>query len=235
LSSEQPGALIALIEDDARLSELISRYLRDNGYRVMQIADGDLAVESIRREVPRLVILDLGLPGQDGFSICEALRPTFTNPILILTARDNSADHIRGLELGADDYVIKPIEPGVLNARVNALMRRIAPAAKAERRILSFGALRIDCAARSVTLKGQEVSLSSSEYLLLEFLAGHAGQILSRNTLFQHLYKREYDGLDRILDIRVSHLRKKLGDEGTGAERIKTIWGKGYLFVLSDW
>jgi DNA-binding response OmpR family regulator len=235
LSSEQPGALIVLIEDDARLSELISRYLRDNGYRVIQIADGNLAVESIRREDPRLVILDLGLPGQDGFSICEALRPSFTNPILILTARDNSADHIRGLELGADDYVIKPIEPGVLSARVNALLRRSAPVAKAERRILSFGALRIDCAARSVTLKGQEVSLSSSEYLLLEFLAGHAGQILSRNTLFQHLYKREYDGLDRILDIRVSHLRKKLGDEGNGAERIKTIWGKGYLFVLSDW
>jgi DNA-binding response OmpR family regulator len=228
------GAAIALIEDDPRLSELVSRYLRDKGYRVLEIADGQHAADIVADEQPDLVILDLGLPGQDGFAICKALRPDFTNPILILTARDNSADHIQGLELGADDYVVKPIEPAVLMARVNALLRRSNPP-KPEREILQFGSLKIDCAARSVSLKDKHVSLSSSEYLLLHFLASHAGEVLSRETLFQHLYKREYDGLDRILDIRVSHLRKKLGDDSDNAERIKTIWGKGYLFVLSDW
>jgi DNA-binding response OmpR family regulator len=189
----------------------------------------------VRRDTPDLVILDLGLPGQDGFSICKQLRPMYRNPILILTARDNDIDHVLGLELGADDYVIKPIEPRVLMARINALLRRSKTQPTVENKTLRFGRLVINSVARSVSLNDQSIALSSNEFELLVFLASHAGQIQSRETLFHQLYRREYDGVDRMLDVRISHLRKKLGDEADSSERIKTIWGQGYLFVPDAW
>jgi DNA-binding response OmpR family regulator len=163
------------------------------------------------------------------------LRPLYTNPILILTARDNDIDQVLGLELGADDYVIKPVEPRVLMARINALLRRSQSHRRVEDKILRFGRLVINTAARSVILSGQPIALSSSEFELLVYLAARAGEIQSRETLFQQLYKREYDGVDRMLDVRISHLRKKLGDEADSSERIKTIWGQGYLFVPDAW
>jgi two-component system OmpR family response regulator len=226
---------LTLVEDDVRLSDLVSRYLESNGYRVTTIARGDQVVEQVQREVPDLVILDLGLPGQDGFSICRQLRPRFANPILILTARNNDIDHVLGLELGADDYVIKPVEPRVLLARINALLRRSRAVAGDEPTTMRFGQLLINSAARAVSLNGQPVALSSAEFDLLVHLAEHAGKVQSRATLFQHLYGREYDGVERMLDIRISHLRKKLGEDADSSERIKTIWGQGYLFVPDAW
>jgi two-component system OmpR family response regulator/two-component system response regulator RstA len=227
---------IVLVEDDLRLSELVSRYLETHGFRMLTIARGDQAAEQIKRRTPDLVILDLGLPGQDGFSVCRQLRPEFRNPILILTARESDIDHVLGLELGADDYVIKPVEPRVLLARINALLRRSrAQAPRSEQRSLQFGGLVINSTARSVRLGGQPVALSSNEFDLLLHLAAHAGEIQSRITLFQQLYGREYDGVDRMLDVRISHLRKKLGDDAENSERIKTIWGQGYLFVPDAW
>jgi two-component system OmpR family response regulator len=227
--------LITLVEDDLRLSGLVSGYLENNGFRVMVTERGDEAVEQVLRDTPDLVILDLGLPGQDGFSVCRQLRPLYDNPILILTARENDNDHVLGLELGADDYVIKPVEPKVLMARVNALLRRSKARAGAENKTLRFGRLIINMAARSVSLGGQPIILSSGEFELLSYLAAHAGEIQSRETLFQRLYRRDYDGLDRVLDIRISHLRKKLGEEADSSERIKTVWGQGYLFVPDAW
>jgi DNA-binding response OmpR family regulator len=226
---------IILVEDDLRLSELVSRYLENNGFRVTISNGGDQVVEQVHRDVPDLVILDLGLPGQDGFSICKQLRPTYHNPILILTARDNDIDHVLGLELGADDYVIKPVEPRVLMARIKALLRRSRTPIGVEHKTLRFGRLLINSVARSVSLDGQTVALSSNEFELLVCLAAHAGEIQSRETLFQQLYRREYDGIDRMLDVRISHLRRKLGDEADGSKRIKTIWGQGYLFVPDAW
>src|SRR6204780_481232 len=143
---------ILLVEDDVRLSELVSHYLESNGFRVTTTARGDQVVDQVQREIPDLVILDLGLPGQDGFSICRQLRPMYANPILILTARDNDIDHVLGLELGADDYVIKPVEPKVLMARINALLRRSRAQPRIAHANLRFGALVIDRAARSVIL-----------------------------------------------------------------------------------
>jgi DNA-binding response OmpR family regulator len=227
--------LIILVEDDVRLSELVGRYLENNGFRVTTTARGDQVVEQVQREAPDLIILDLGLPGEDGLSICKQLRPTYANPILILTARDNDIDHVLGLELGADDYVIKPIEPRVLLARINALLRRSRAQAHAERSTIRFGQLIINSVARAVSLNSQPVALSSAEFDLLVHLAEHAGEIQSRATLFQHLYGREYDGVDRMLDVRISHLRKKLCDDADSPERIKTIWGQGYLFVSDAW
>jgi len=225
--------LIVLVEDDLRLSELVRTYLQNNGFRVLVENRGDRVLERVQRENPDLMILDLGLPGQDGFSVCKAVRTESTLPILILTARDNDIDHVVGLELGADDYVIKPVEPRVLIARINALLRR-GRGGGPEQKPLRFGALTVNPAARAVTLAEREVSLSSNEFDLLYFLAAHAGEIQSRETLYLQLYKREYDGLDRSLDVRISHLRKKLGDDGS-PDKIRTVWGHGYLFMPDAW
>ena len=225
---------IILVEDDLRLSELVSRYLESNGFRVTVTDGGDQVVEQVLRDCPDLLILDLGLPGQDGLSICRQLRPAYPNPILILTARANDIDHVLGLELGADDYVIKPVEPRVLLARINALLRRSRIAAGPDK-AWRFGRLFINAVARSVKFDGEPIALSSNEFDLLACLAEHAGAIQSREALFQQLYGREYDGVDRILDIRISHLRRKLGDEADSPKRIKTIWGHGYLFVPDAW
>jgi len=226
--------LVVLVEDDLRLSELIRSYLQGNGFRVSVENRGDLAVERVQREGPDLVVLDLGLPGKDGFAVCRELRQTFTVPILMLTARDSDIDHVVGLELGADDYVIKPVEPRVLVARIHALLRRGRTPGAPENRTLRFGALSINTAARSVTLQGEPVELSSNEFDLLLFLASRAGEMQSRETLYLELYKREYNGLDRTLDVRVSHLRRKLNDTGDPG-KIKTVWGHGYLFVPDAW
>src|SRR5258708_26097474 len=146
---------IILVEDDLRLSELVSRYLENNGFRVTITNGGDQVADQVLRDVPDLVILDLGLPGEDGFTICRQLRPAYGNPILILTARDNDIDHVLGLELGADDYVIKPVEPRVLLARINALLRRSRAQAGVARKTMNFGRLLINVVSRSVNLDGQ--------------------------------------------------------------------------------
>jgi two-component system OmpR family response regulator/two-component system response regulator RstA len=226
---------IVLVEDDLRLSELVSRYLETNGFRVTVTHRGDQVIDRVMRSPPDLVILDLGLPGQDGFSVCRQLRPNYENPILILTARDNDGDHVLGLELGADDYVIKPVEPRVLMARIHALLRRSKSRTRTESRVMRFGRLQINVAARSATIDGQAIALSSNEFDLLSFLAARAGEVQSRETIFQQLYRREYDGMDRMLDVRISHLRKKLGEDAESSERIKTIWGQGYLFAPDAW
>jgi len=223
-----------LIEDDLRLSALVRTYLQSNGFEVSVEERGDRVVERVQREHPDIIILDLGLPGQDGFAVCKALRAVNRTPVLILTARTSDIDHVLGLELGADDFVIKPVEPRVLVARLHALLRRSKAQPSGEHRRLTFGTLTIDTALREVLLSGQEVALSSNEFELLVYLATHADQIQSRDTLYQQLYKREYDGVDRTLDVRISHLRRKLGDTGQ-PEKIKTIWGHGYLFVPGAW
>jgi DNA-binding response OmpR family regulator len=233
--SAPPSASLLLVEDDPRLAELVSRYLESNGFRVTVTARGDRVLPEVRKERPDLVILDLGLPDQDGLSVCKQLRTSYSHPILILTARDNDIDHVLGLELGADDYVIKPVEPRVLMARINALLRRSKAQPRLEAAPLRFGRLHINTVARSVSLDGQPIALSTNEFDLLVYLAERAGQIQSRVTLFQELYGREYDGVDRMLDVRISHLRRKLGDEAESSERIKTVWGQGYLFVPDAW
>jgi DNA-binding response OmpR family regulator len=226
--------LVLLVEDDIRLADLVRTYLQANGFRVSIENRGDQVIERVQRENPDLVILDIGLPVRDGFSVCRELRTAYQSPILMLTARDSDIDHVVGLELGADDYVIKPVEPRVLVARIQALLRRRRTPDPIEGRTLRFGTLSINSAARSVVLQDRQVALSSNEFDLLFFLATRAGQIQSRETLYQQLYRRDYDGLDRTLDVRISHLRKKLGDTGN-PERIRTVWGHGYLFVPEAW
>lgn len=230
---------VLLIEDDSRLAELTATYLEQNGLRVKIEARGDRAIERFAQEKPRLVLLDLLLPGKDGLSICRELRRVHDVPILILTAKDTDLDHVIGLEAGADDYVMKPVDPMVLLARVRALMRRAerpTPGASAERRPdVHLGALRISDTSREVWLGNEPVPLTTQEFELLSLLAHRAGELVSRDEVFRTMRGIDYDGLDRSIDGRVSKLRRKLGDDAAAPTRIKTVWGKGYLLVPDAW
>jgi DNA-binding response OmpR family regulator len=228
---------ILLVEDDARLAELTATYLGQNGLRVAVEARGDRALERYSQERPRVVLLDLALPGKDGLSICRELRRQNDIPILILTARDTDFDHVIGLEAGADDYVMKPVDPMVLLARVRALLRRTerSGAAGERRADVQLGALRISETSREVWLDGRPVPLTTQEFELLNLLARRAGELVSRDEVFRNMRGIDYDGLDRSIDGRVSKLRRKLGDDAGAPTRIKTIWGKGYLLVPDAW
>jgi DNA-binding response OmpR family regulator len=229
---------ILLIEDDARLAELTAAYLEQNGLRIAIEGRGDRAIERFARERPRLVLLDLLLPGRDGLSICRELRKHHDVPILMLTARDTDLDHVIGLEAGADDYVMKPVDPMVLLARVRALLRRVerGAAAGGERKAdMMLGALRISETSREVWLSGKPVPLTTQEFELLSLLAHRAGELVSRDEVFRTMRGIDYDGLDRSIDGRVSKLRRKLGDDAAAPTRIKTVWGKGYLLVPDAW
>lgn len=228
---------ILLVEDDEKLAKLVQLYLSQSGFEVFIESRGDNAINAINQHQPDLLILDITLPSKDGLSICKEIRPSFAQPILILTAKDEDFDQVLGLEFGADDYVIKPAEPRVLLARIRALLRRtpLQSTSIEETAYLEFGGLRIDIPSRIVTLDDETIVLTSHEFELLTIIAGQAGNILSRDFLFKKIYNREYDGLDRTMDVRVSQLRRKLSDNGDDPARIKTIWGKGYLFVPDAW
>ena len=232
---------ILLIEDDKRLADLTAEYLRKNEFEVDIESRGDTAEARIVKENPDLVILDIMLPGKDGFEVCRSVRPNYSGVILMLTARDEDLDQILGLELGADDYLAKPVQPRLLLARIKALLRR-APLAANEQNVapgeleeLAFGSFRISQSTRSAHLGDEPIDLTTAEFDLLWLLASHAGNILSRDDLLQELRGIGFDGLDRSIDARISRLRRKLGDDPDNPTRIKTVRGKGYLFSKHDW
>ncbi len=225
---------VMIVEDDIRLAGLTQEYLQRNGFEVLLEADGLQAIKRIIHEQPDLVVLDVMLPGCDGLRVCKDVRSAgFSHPILMLTARSEDVDQVIGLEMGADDYVAKPVQPRVLLARVRALLRRVdsneTDHQDAQR--LEFGDLVIDNGARSVLLHGEPVEFTSAEYDLLWLLASHAGTILSREDIFSNLRGIEYDGQDRSIDVRISRIRPKIGDDPDNPRRIKTVRTKGYLFV----
>jgi two-component system OmpR family response regulator len=231
---------ILLVEDDDRLAELTAEYLRKNDFEVAIESRGDTAEARILAERPELVVLDIMLPGQDGFAVCRAIRPKYDGIILMLTARDEDIDQILGLELGADDYITKPVPPRVLLARIKALLRRAGTSTEetgegATMESLTFGNFSISQHTRSATLAGEAIDLTTAEFDLLWLLAKHAGAILSRDDLLQQLRGIGFDGLDRSIDARISRLRKKLNDDPENPTRIKTVRGKGYLFSRHDW
>ncbi|MEJ5863081.1 response regulator transcription factor [Pseudomonas farsensis] len=228
---------ILLVEDDNALSELIASYLQRNDFNVQVIARGDQVLEAAHRHKPDLVILDLMLPGLDGLQVCRLLRQESQSlPILMLTARDDSHDQVLGLEMGADDYVTKPCEPRVLLARVRTLLRRSSiNEPRLEHDQILIGGLRIDLAERVVSWRGDEVELSSGEYNLLVVLARNAGEVLSRDRILQQLRGIEFNGTDRSVDVAISKLRRKFDDGAGEARKIKTVWGKGYLFSRVEW
>ena len=226
---------IVLVEDDQRLANLVKKFLEQNNFKVSVIDRGDKAIDFIFEHSPDLLILDIMLPYLDGFSICRKIRHKFTNPILFLTAKDSDFDHVLGLEMGADDYIIKPIEPHVLLARINTLFRRASGKALTNSPLLSFGKLSINKNSRIVIYDDNKVDLTSHEFELLWLLASKAGEVQSRDFIHKKMIGREYDGLDRSVDVRISRLRKKLFDNTETPYRSITIWGKGYLFSATAW
>lgn len=226
---------ILLIEDDVPLASLISEYLRGHDFQVEVELRGDSGAQRILRDRPDLVILDVLLPGLNGMDVCRQVREQYAGLILMLTARDDDIDQIIGLELGADDYVKKPVEPRLLLARIRALLRRADPPAVSESKRLVFGAFCIDQAARRVTLDGVPIELTTLEFDLLWILASAAGTVLTREVIFANLRRIEYDGLDRSIDLGISRLRAKLNDTSNPPTKIKTVRGKGYLFVRDAW
>jgi two-component system OmpR family response regulator/two-component system response regulator RstA len=234
---------ILLVEDDDRLAKLTAEYLQKNDFEVSIEARGDTAETRILTDDPDLVILDIMLPGKDGFEVCRSVRAAYKGVILMLTARDEDFDQILGLELGADDYLSKPVQPRLLLARIKALLRRTpVPSGTTdesgqgdEAAELAFGNFRISQATRSAHLGDETIDLTTAEFDLLWLLALHAGNILSRDDLLQDLRGIGFDGIDRSIDARISRLRRKLGDDPENPTRIKTVRGKGYLFSKHDW
>jgi len=227
---------ILLVEDDRQLSEMVKDFLESEGLHVIQEFRGDRVVKSVEKYSPDLIILDLMLPGKDGFTICRDLRPEFTKPILMLTAKSTDFDQVLGLEIGADDYVIKPVEPRVLLARINALLRRgKLPEVDKSNNEIVHGKLAINRNSRQVILNGEIIELTSQEFDLLWLLSSRAGEVQNRDYIYKAVVGRDYDGLDRSVDVRISRLRKKMLDSTENPFRIKTIWGQGYLFVPDAW
>lgn len=229
---------ILLVEDDARLAELTAEYLTKNDMTVSIEPRGDTAEARILAEQPDLVMLDVMLPGKDGFEVCRAVRANYRGIILMLTARDEDFDQILGLEMGADDYIAKPVQPRVLLARIKALLRRRPTASDdtpLEMDAMAFGQFKISQSTRTASLGTETIDLTTAEFDLLWLLASHAGNVLSRDDLLQELRGIGFDGLDRSIDARISRLRKKLNDDPENPTRIKTVRSKGYLFSKHDW
>ncbi|MBN2716115.1 MAG: winged helix-turn-helix domain-containing protein [Deltaproteobacteria bacterium] len=227
---------IMLVEDNMKLAGLVREYLENKDFEVIHQPTGDGAVDRILAEKPDLIILDLMLPGMDGKSICRAVRPFFSGPILMLTALGEEVDEVVGLELGADDYVVKPVRPRVLLARIQTLLRRTAtmaqPAQKGENESIVFGALNIHSVNREVRVDGVLLDLSTAEYDLLLYLVNHAGHVLSRSRIYEDVRGIEWDGMDRSIDQRITRLRRKLGDDASEPRWIKSVRGEGYLMAV---
>ncbi len=228
---------ILIVEDDERLATLTKDYLESNGLKVAVEGDGSRAIERIKTEQPDLVVLDLMLPGEDGLAVCRIVRPYYKGPILMLTARTEDLDQVLGLEMGADDYVAKPVRPRVSLARIRALLRRVKEVPEEQvveggsDNRLTFGNLVVDNAMREAWLEGKSIDLTSAEFDLLWLLSSSAGRVLTREEIFHQLRGIEYDGQDRSIDVRVSRIRPKVGDDPMNPKRIKTVRSKGYLFV----
>lgn len=224
---------ILLVEDDLSLASWVQEFLQQKGYQVLLEHRGDSVMSLLRRQPVDLILLDLMLPGINGLDLCRLIRRDYTLPVLMLTAQGEEVDEVIGLGVGANDYLVKPVRPRILLARIQAALRQNAETPQSQQ--LIFGALTICASSRRVLLAETEIALTSAEFALLWFLASRAGQVCSRDQVFQALKGREHDGLDRRFDVMVSVLRKKLGDDAKEPKRIKTVWGQGYLFVTEHW
>ncbi|WP_211317696.1 winged helix-turn-helix domain-containing protein [Edaphovirga cremea] len=230
---------ILLVEDDTRLATLTADFLTRQMFDVTIEGNGIAAIAYIEKHQPDLVLLDIMLPGASGMDVCKAVRPFYSGPIIMLTAMGESLDQVLGLELGADDYIIKPIEPRVLLARVRAQLRRVnqpaQPKDDRQNSTLTFGQLSINPDSRTVTLYDQQIPMTTAEFDVLWLLASEPGKVLTRDMLLLALKGIDFDGLDRTIDIHISRLRRKLDDDVDSPQKIKTVRGKGYLLNRDGW
>ncbi len=221
-----PGPQLLLVEDEVSIGSLVSAYLEQSGYRVAWVRSGEEALLTLDQLGPRMVILDIGLPGADGFDVCRKIRTRSAVPILMLTARDEEVDRVAGLEVGADDYVSKPFSPRELAARVKAVLRRSEPAAPLTQQI-EIGDVILDPQGREVRVAGEPVELTGKEFDLLAYLLQNAGIVVSRDQLLDRVWGMSYAGGTRTVDVHVAQLRRKLGRP----DSIQTFRGSGYKAV----
>ena len=223
--------LVLIIDDDAKLNTLLGTYLADFGMRTVAAVTPADGLRALHAHHPDLIILDVMLPGMSGFDLCRTIRRTESVPIIMLTARGEVADRIVGLELGADDYLPKPFEPRELVARIQTVLRR--PRA-AEREVRRFGPLVIDLARREATLDGAPLELTTNEFEVLRLLTDHPGEVLDRDRILETLRGIEHEAFNRTVDVAVSRLRQKLGDDPKAPRFIRTVWGAGYVFIAPE-
>ncbi|MGC8952461.1 response regulator [Chloroflexus sp.] len=226
-----PTPTILIVDDEARLPELVRRYLEQAGFQVMQSADGISALDQVRAWNPDVVILDIMLPVLDGLAVCRRLRTFSDAYILMLTARAEEADRVTGLETGADDYLTKPFAPRELVARVRALLRRPRHTqVSTPSSLIHYGGLVIDPVAHTVALDGQLLTLTPIEYTLLSVMAAAPGRVFSRTQLLDRIWGNDYFGDEHVVEVHIANLRKKLGDNPNRPQYIFTVRGIGYRF-----
>lgn len=227
---------LLIVEDDQKLREMLTEYFEDKEFHVTSLAEGSNASDVINTLQPDLLLLDLMLPGDDGLTICRQIRSIYKGKILMLTASDDDFDHVAALEIGADDFVTKPIKPRVLLARMRMLLRRQeVQTSQPIKETLEYGKLTLNKSRHICELNGEAIAMTDSEFDLLWLLASEPDQVLSRDILTKALRGIEYDGIDRTVDNKIVLLRKKLGDDSSPPKRIITVRGKGYLFVPDTW
>ncbi len=233
-----PMSRILVIDDDSELCELLTAYLKPEGFEVTSIYDGEQGLEMALLEAGKfdLIVLDIMLPGMNGFEVLQRLRSQLDTPVLMLTARDEQVDRIVGLEMGADDYLPKPFNPRELIARARAILRRTKDrhdksGAVSASEVITVGDIELDTATRVVQQNGERVELTSAEFGLLEMLLKAAGHVVTREQLAECVLGRSLAAYDRSVDVHLSSLRKKLGHKLGDIERIKTVRGAGYIYV----
>jgi len=228
--NKKTGQKVLLVEDDKMISALIKSYLEKGGYEVHQCFRGDVACELTNQLKPTLIVLDICLPGADGFQVCQKLRESFQGPIMMLTAQAKDTEQVTAFAMGADDYLVKPVSPNVLKARIEGLLRRqpeqnvqLLPS------MFQVGDLAVFPHANKCHVQGQRIKLSTFEFQLILFLIRNVGRVMTRDTLYSTLLGRSYNGSERTIDVRISRLRDKLMSQGMEKAMIETVWGKGYI------
>lgn len=236
MTTKAPPVKILVVDDDVRLRDLLTRYLTEQGFQVSALPDARLLDRRLQRDPPRLLVLDLMLPGEDGLSICRRLRAAGESvPIIMLTAKGDDVDRIVGLETGADDYLPKPFNPRELVARIHAVLRRhlehVVPGAPGDGERIRFGPHTLDLAARTLEHDGKVEALTTGEFALLSVFARHPRQPLAREKLMLLARGRDHEVFDRAVDVQVSRLRKLIEHDPASPRYIQTVWGFGYVYV----
>ena len=219
---------ILIVEDEEKIATLLKDYLEKSGFRASMLDRGDTVVSFVKEKSPHLILLDIMLPGLDGMEVCREIRKFSSVPIIMITAKVEEIDRLLGLELGADDYICKPFSPREVVARVKAVLRRMSPAP--DEKMITTDAITLNEDTHQVTVNGQELKLTPSEFKLLKVMMSHPNRVFNRNDLVNLVQGYEFDGYDRTIDTHIKNLRKKIAEVLPGEEIISSIYGEGYKF-----
>ncbi len=221
---------VLVVDDEKTLVKALKFNLEKEGFRVEEAYNGEEALKKVTEVDPDIIVLDLMLPGLDGFEVCRQIRKKLDTPIIMLTARGDDIDKVLGLELGADDYLTKPFNPRELVARIKAILRRSASREEGVKKLIQIGGLQIDLLQHRVRLDDKEIELTAKEFALLSFLASNAGRVFSREQLLEQVWGYNYYGDARTVDVHIRHLREKIEKDPSNPELVITVWGTGYKF-----